>query len=458
MPTHAPQGAAPAPAKKGPLPWILGGCGCLFVLALLVAIGGFLFYKMVAKAQKGIEEIASYQAPLGSGPVESGPVESGPVGSAPVGSAPVGSAPVENTIIPEPPAPASSQAVPLSPLTPVPAPPGWKTYVNTVDALPEDMKPKFVAFTFNYPEKFAAIPDDDVNFIKVEESLTDPVQGSFTLENFAVGNMIANPESFPGMDQELIYPMLLEQLGAQFAQSLPNYQKISEAPEEVSGLRGRSTLFQAEFKGTDKGDITFYGKTLLVRQPGKERGVVIIMMATSLDPEIKSAADVGVKGDLGAILKSFRLTGEESAPLESAPLKSAPLKSVPLENIVIPEPPAAASSQVVPPSPLNVDLSTPVATTKSFFAAMKAGDQATAESTSGADMREMATERGIQSLFGSLQEEWGEIVSIVDEPIFSKGSADVCGVPVNFNSQKKGLEVEKVNLVRAGGQWLITGY
>lgn len=213
--------------------------------------------------------------------------------------------------LPEPPTEAGT--IPTTSPTasaPVPAPPGWKTYVNTIDALPEEMKPKFVPFTFNYPEKFAVIPDDEVNFIKVEESITDPVQGTFTLENFAVGNMIANPEPFPGMDQELIYPMLLEQLGAQFAQGLPNYQKISEAPEKVAGLSGRSALFQAEFKGTDKGDIKFFGKILLVRQPGKERGVVIIMMATSLEPEIKDAADVGVKGDLGAILKSFQLTGE----------------------------------------------------------------------------------------------------------------------------------------------------
>ncbi len=250
------------------------------------------------------------EAPVAEPKSEPAPSEPAPSTSA-SGQAP---APAATTPPPAPPieagtTPPTSPASP-PPSTPVPAPPGWKTFVNTVDALPEDMKPKFVDFTFNYPEKFATIPGDDTNFIKVEESLTDPVQGSFTLENFAVGNMIANPEPFPGMDQEMIYPMLLEQLGAQFGQNFPNYQKIGEAPEEVAGLRGRALLFQAEFKGTDKGDIKFFGKTLLVRRPGKERGVVIIMLATSLDPDVKSAADVGVKGDLGAILKSFRLTGE----------------------------------------------------------------------------------------------------------------------------------------------------
>lgn len=220
-------------------------------------------------------------------------------------------APDQAQVVPIPPPAPPAEAGTIPPQsTPATAPPGWKTYVNALDALPEEMKPKFVPFTFNYPEKFAVMPNDEVNFIKVEESITDPVHGTFTLENFAVGNLIATPEPFPGMDQELVYPMLLEQLGAQFAQSLPNYQKISEAPEKVAGLSGRSALFQAEYKGTDKGDITFYGKILLVRKPGQERGVVIIMMATSLEPEIKNAADVGVKGDLGAILSSFQLVGE----------------------------------------------------------------------------------------------------------------------------------------------------
>ncbi len=195
------------------------------------------------------------------------------------------------------------------PLESFPTPPGWKQFSNTKDALPEDMKPKFVGFTFNYPEKFEVIPDD-ANFIKIEESITDPVQGSFTVENFAVGNMFANPETIPGMDQEVVYPMLLEQFNARLEENFPNYKKVGEAPEEVAGLQGRALLFEAEFEGTEKGDIIFYGKALLLRQKGKERGIAIIMMATSLDPDVKSAEDVGVKGDLGEILRSFRITGE----------------------------------------------------------------------------------------------------------------------------------------------------
>jgi hypothetical protein len=40
------------------------------------------------------------------------------------------------------------------------------------------------------------------------------------------------------------------------------------------------------------------------------RGVAIIMIATSLDPEVKSSSAVGVKGDLAMVLRSFKLLEE----------------------------------------------------------------------------------------------------------------------------------------------------
>lgn len=236
----------------------------------------------------------------GETPKPAPPQEKAPAPSAPAPSAPAPSAPQAPAV--------SATPAPAAPLEPVPPAPGWKKYVNTKEALPDGLKDKFVGFTFNYPEKFVVVPGD-ANFIKVEESISAP-GGNFTLENFAVGNLVASPEAIPGMDQDMIFPMLIEQFGAKFAQGFPNYKKVAEAPEEVAGLKGRALLFQAEFKGTDKGDIAFYGKVLLARQKGKERGVALLMLATSLDPDVKSAADVGVKGDLGAIVKTFRLTGD----------------------------------------------------------------------------------------------------------------------------------------------------
>ena len=229
-------------------------------------------------------------------------------------SAPEPAAPAKTTANPPPaaapapapaPAPAAAPAKLPGPVTPAP---GWVKYTISKDKLPDSMKEKFVGFTFNYPEKFVVMPDT-TNFIKVEEKMKDPEKGDFTLENFAVGNMSANlaPSS---MEQDLLFPMLLEQMETKIAAGFPGYKKAGEVMEEVAGVKGRALTFQAELKNTPRGDITLYGKVLLARPPGKERGVSIIMLATSLDPDVKSPADVGVKGDMGQLLKTFRFTDE----------------------------------------------------------------------------------------------------------------------------------------------------
>jgi hypothetical protein len=40
---------------------------------------------------------------------------------------------------------------------------------------------------------------------------------------------------------------------------------------------------------------------------GKKNGVSMIMFATPFAPDVKSVNDVGVKGELSAILNSFKL-------------------------------------------------------------------------------------------------------------------------------------------------------
>ena len=80
--------------------------------------------------------------------------------------------------------------------------------------------------------------------------------------------------------------------------------------QTVSGERGRAMLWQSLMRGTPRGDVTFYGKVVLVRRPAQPRGAAIIMIATSLDPEVKSPSAVGVKGDLAMVLRSFKLLEE----------------------------------------------------------------------------------------------------------------------------------------------------
>jgi hypothetical protein len=183
--------------------------------------------------------------------------------------------------------------------------PAFKTYASTPENIPAGLREHFVPFEFNYPKKFEIVPSEE-NFVKIEEAIRGGAEGDFTLENFAVG-FITVPAN---ADNNTVYPVLLKQLAEQLAKGFPGFKQISQGPETVAGERGRVMLWQALMKGTPKGDVTFYGKVLLVRRPAQPHGVAIIMIATSLDPEVKSPSAVGVKGDLAMVLRSFKLLNE----------------------------------------------------------------------------------------------------------------------------------------------------
>jgi hypothetical protein len=178
---------------------------------------------------------------------------------------------------------------------------GTKTFVATEDNIPAKLRAHFTPFSFKYPDRFKLMPESESNYVKVEES-AGATEGN-TMENFAVG-----PAWFPeDADNNEVYPQLLSQLSPQFAQGFPGYKEIAQVPETVAGARGRAMLFQAQMKDESGDATTIYGKVIVVRQPKAKNGVVIIMLATSLDPDVKSAGDVGVKGDCAGILKSFKL-------------------------------------------------------------------------------------------------------------------------------------------------------
>ena len=288
--------ASPPPlGKKNPWPWIVGGCGCLTIIAVIAVFVIVGIVSAARKSKSALDNVVAYQVPTPSDKVEGAP----PKGAKPA---------LEGIDIPSAPGAAVTPAQSSGKAPPVPA--GWQKFVNTKATTPAGLKEHFVDFSFSYPPaKFEIIPGES-NFIKVEERTVDPVAGNFTLENFAVGYITASAGVLPGMDQDLIFPMLLEQLSKQFAGGFAGYKEVAQVPENVAGLRGMALLFEAELKGTAKGDVKFYGKTIVAREQGKEKGVAIIMLATSLDPDVKSAADVGVKGDLAPILNSFRLTAE----------------------------------------------------------------------------------------------------------------------------------------------------
>ena len=72
----------------------------------------------------------------------------------------------------------------------------------------------------------------------------------------------------------------------------------------MGNSNGRAALFQADFN--DPGKTMFWGKTIVVHPAGKKNGVTILLLGTSLGLDVRSADDLGVKGESAEILRSFR--------------------------------------------------------------------------------------------------------------------------------------------------------
>jgi hypothetical protein len=230
------------------MPWILGGCGCLTLLLIIALIIGLSAYR----ASKKVSEFKSdFKSALKS---------------------------VDDQ--------RSSKS-------------GWNTYTNVKDDLPAGLQPNFVAFSFDYPKSFVLMPQGKINFVKVEKYAA--VGKENTAENFAVGWASFSP---PNTESGPLYEKLLDDLGQQLSRGFHNYRELKRLPETVDGVKSRAALFQADFN--DPGNTQLWGKTIVVHPPGKEKGVTILLLGTSLSRDIRSADDLGVKGESADILRSFR--------------------------------------------------------------------------------------------------------------------------------------------------------
>lgn len=248
------------PAKKSSTPWIVGGCGCLTLIAIIIAVICFVAYRAKQRVTEFKTDFKSALKEIDQ----------------------------------------SSQALtnPRS-VTETTPKAGWQTYTNIKENLPAGLQPNFVAFSFEYPKTFSLQPQSDVNFVKVEK-YTSAGKGN-TSENFGVGYARFDD---PSKESVALYNTLLDQLGQQLAGGFHNYKEVKRGYETVDGTRSRAMLFHADFK--DAPGIMIYGKTIVVHPAGEKYGVTIMMLGTSLSRDIKSPDDLGTKGDTAEILRSFR--------------------------------------------------------------------------------------------------------------------------------------------------------
>ena len=275
---QTPQPTAPLPVKKkSKLPLVLGILVVLLVLgaAGLGAAYFFVLRPMLAARKVVVDEPSPLPTQEPTPNIETTPNDTGKT---------------NKNVVPEPP--------PYSP------PADAVEFVNSIKNLDGKLAEHYVDFSFYYPNRWDKDPTAGVlgasNFAKVERRLPP----TFTQENFAVGWYSSAGSSEA---DRTVFPALAEKLGAQFKQNFPDYRKVSEGPTKAGVYDGYELRFEAMSRNTTKGDLKLWGRMIFLPPvDGGKNGVTLLMLATSLAPELKSVDDVGIKGELPMMLASFR--------------------------------------------------------------------------------------------------------------------------------------------------------
>ena len=163
----------------------------------------------------------------------------------------------------------------------------------------------YLDFSFYYPNSWQTDPKAGVsgatNFVKVERSLPP----DFTQENFAVG-WYTSQGTFEA--DTPMFPSLVKLLSANLSKDFPGYRKVSEGPTKINSMDAYEFRFVSLSKETEKGDIQVWGRVVFLPSgtAGQTTGATLIMLATSLAPELTKVEEVGDKGQMPVILDSFR--------------------------------------------------------------------------------------------------------------------------------------------------------
>jgi predicted RNA-binding protein with TRAM domain len=184
-------------------------------------------------------------------------------------------------------------------------PPNTVPFENSAATLDGKLAEHYFDFSFYYPQSWQRDPTAGVpgarNFVKVErrQSPESPPQ-----EDFAVG-WYTSTGTFAGDSAN--FPQRVQEVSAALAKAYPEYRKVSEGPTKVNSMDAYEFRWQGLSKD-ESGDIKLWGRVVFLPtgKEGDTAGATIVMLSTSLAPELSSVEDIGEKGQAKVILDSFR--------------------------------------------------------------------------------------------------------------------------------------------------------
>jgi hypothetical protein len=262
---------SPVAQKKSKVPWIIAGV-LLFLLLSGGALAGAFFFLIKPRLDQSAERRP-----------ENRPVVQPSVETAPTPAVEQPAATPEDSFVPPP------NAVPFE---------------NSNANLDGNLAEHYFDFSFYYPKSWQLDPKAGVpgarNFVKVERRLSpDSPQ-----EDFAVG-WYTSTGTYAGDLSN--FPQRVQEVSAALAKAYPEYKKVSEGPTKVNSMDAYEFRWQGLSTG-ETGDVKLWGRVVFLPtgKEGDTAGATIVMLSTSLAPELSSAEDIGQKGEAPVILDSFR--------------------------------------------------------------------------------------------------------------------------------------------------------
>ena len=187
-------------------------------------------------------------------------------------------------------------------------PPNTDYYDNNKANLKGDLSRNFVGFSVYYPK------DWKVNGPQASTTLN--ARGKFldiarvTPEGQLKEQMLISYYLSKGTfkDDKEKFAQMVRETNDTLKKLLPGYQMVSEGEIAVNGgWRAYEVKFQGGGTSVNGEKLIVWGRRLFIpaARPGTRAGFEITMLATSLADEVRSVDDVGVHGELSAILASF---------------------------------------------------------------------------------------------------------------------------------------------------------
>ncbi|MEO7659164.1 MAG: hypothetical protein ABIV48_06075, partial [Pyrinomonadaceae bacterium] len=209
-------------------------------------------------------------------------------------------------------APLNSQLVSNTDMPPlarnISQPPNTSYYENSKINLNGDLLRNFVGFTLFYPKDWkingpqsSTTADSRGKFLDISSSTSDGRLKEQMLVSYypSKGTFNGDLEKFPD---------LVKETNEVLTSLLPEYKIISEGEIKINGeWRAYEVKFQGSGTSSSGEKLVVWGRRLFMpaARPGVRNGFEITMLATSLANEVSGVNDVGVRGELAAILYSF---------------------------------------------------------------------------------------------------------------------------------------------------------